>query len=910
MAPRLRPRALFPRTAPIPALVALFVLLFAAPTSLADPGVGDIKTIAGGGVGDGSLGILASLNTPSGIAADSSGNLFIADPETHRIRRWDRSTNVITTYAGNGTAGFGGDLRPATQATLSFPEGVAIDLDDNLLIADTGNNRIRRVDATTGIIATIAGNGEFAFGGDGELALSAGLRAPYDVVVDSRGNIVIADTFNNRVRRIDAVTGVIVTIAGNGTFGYSGDGGNGKNASLRQPQGVATDSQANVYVADSSNHRIRRVEIATGVISTFAGTGFEGYSGDGEAATSARLFQPSGVAIDSVGNMYIADTGNNRLRKVAVFSTNITTVAGNGLAEFGGDGDDAAFSRVNAPRGVVVDPQGHVYLADTGNSRVRRIEASLNTMSTVAGQAGRSFSGDGGPATSATMSKPEAVAVDRAGNVYIADTDNHRIRRVDATTGKITTVAGTGNPIYSGDFDQATNAGLRFPGGLAVDSKGNLYIGDTLNSRIRRVNPQGIIRTISGTGGFAFTGDGGHSLIATLRLPHGLAVDAQDDLYIADTDNNRIRRIDTELGTITTVAGSATAGFAGDDGPATAAGLLAPEAIAFDAQGNLYIADTGNHRIRRVDAASGVITTVAGNGSQGDSGDGGPAVNASLSSPEGVAVSLDGDVLIADTLNNRIRRVDIGTGVITTIAGTGVFALTGDDGPATDANLGQPRGLAVDQAGNLYIADSWNHRVRTIEAIAAAQPTPTPTATATATATPTATATATATPTRTPTPSPTPTETPSATPTPTATTPTATPTATPTQTPEATETPIPTPTEIPRPTATATHSPQPTPTPTNTPEPSPTATPSPGPQPSPVPIDGTPQATSTSPEETGPTPAPPDASPVPTPESDGGGASEPYTYPPIVIVTVGVLAAFLIVGVTVFLVTRGSRRGY
>ncbi len=901
MSPRFPPWTLHFRTASALTIVALFLLFVAHPTSLANPGVGDITTVAGGGVGDGSVGILASLAAPRGVATDNAGNVYIADPETHRIRRWDRDTGVITTYAGNGTSGFGGDLGPATQANLSFPEGVAFDLADNLVIADTENNRIRKVDAVTGIITTIAGNGSFAFAGDGGLSLSASLRAPRDVAVDIRGNVVIADTFNNRVRRIEGTTAVITTVAGDGTFGYAGDGGSGVNASLRHPESVATDAQGNVYVADSGNHRVRRVEIATGVISTFAGTGVEGSSGDGTAASTAQLFQPSSLAFDSVGNMYIADTGNNRVRKVAVFSTLITTLAGNGLAEFGGDGDDASLSRINAPRGVALDRQGHIYIADTGNHRVRRVEASINTISTVAGQASRNFSGDNGPATSATMFKPEAVAVDKNGNIYVADTNNHRIRRVDAATGRITTVAGIGNPLFSGDFDKAVNAGFRFPEGIAVDSKGAIYIGDTLNSRVRKIDNQGIIRTLAGNGGFAFTGDGGHASIATLRLPRGLAVDSRDNLYIADTENHRIRMVDSRLGIIKTVAGSSSSGFGGDGGQATNASLLSPEGVGLDSEDNLYIADTGNHRVRRVDADTGVITTVAGNGDQGFSGDGGPALNASLSAPEDVALSHDGDVLISDTLNNRVRKVDIATGVITTIAGTGIFALTGDDGPATGASLGQPRGLAVDKSGNLYIADTWNHRIRVIEAVAAAQPTPTPTATATPSPT--------ATPTRTPTPSPTPTQTATATPSPTATptaTPMATPTPTRTATPTASPTPTPAPTETPSPTPSATPSPQPTATPTDTPAPSPTVEASP--EPSPPPITGTPAATPTA-LAVSLTPAPPVLTPQPTPEPGSPATpEEDVTDPAIVIVIAGVLASFLIVGVTVFLLTQGSRR--
>ena len=323
------------------------------------------------------------------------------------------------------------------------------------------------------------------------------------------------------------------------------------------------------------------------------------------------------------------------------------------------------------------------------------------------------YSGDDGPAVQAQLSSPFGVAVDGAGNLYIGDSGNSRIRRVDAT-GTITTVAGTGEEGYSGDGGPAVQARLGTPQGVAVDGDGNLYIAEFGNSRIRRVNGTGTITTVAGTGEHGYSGDGGSAVQAQLYRPRGVAVDGDGNLYIADTVNNRIRRVDT-AGKITTVAGTGERGFTGDGGPAISARLRSPHRVAVDGGGNLYFVDADNNRLRRVDP-SGTITTVAGSGEpgflgEGYSGDGGPAVQARLREPHGVAVDSDGNLYIADSGNHAIRRVDA-SGIITTIAGIGVRGFSGDGGPAVQAQLYRPRGIVVDGNGNLYFADSNNQRIR------------------------------------------------------------------------------------------------------------------------------------------------------------------------------------------------------
>ena len=550
------------------------------------------------------------------------------------------------------------------------------------------------------MITTLAGNGMPGFSGDGGTAGGARVNSPYGVALDNSGNVLIADSANHRIRRVDTMTGIITTVAGNGIAGFSGDGGPATNASLNDPRGVATDSAGTVYIADTGNCRIRQVDAMTGIITTVAGNGAVGFSGDGGPATSASLNTPRGVTKDSAGNVFIGDSYNNRVRRVDAMTGIITTVAGNGTEAFSGDGGPATSASLRTPWGVATDSAGTLYIADNWNHRIRRVDATSGIITTAAG-GGPGFIGDGGPATSATLVFPEGVALDSAGTIFIGDAGNCRIRRVDAMTGTIMTVAGNGTGGFSGDGGPATSASLYLPSGVAVDGSGNLFVADRVNNRIRRVEAPKIITTIAGTGLPGFSGDGGPATSASLNSPLGMAVDSGGNIFIADTNNLRIRRVDAMTGVITTVAGNGTQGFSGDGGPATSASLNLPAWVVLDSSGNLYIADAGNHRIRRVDAVTGIITTAAGNGMPGFSGDG-PAISVSLDNPLGVAVDRSDNLFIADSGNNRIRRVDAVSGIMTTAAGNGIAGFSGDGGPATSASLNFPFGVAVDDFGNVF----------------------------------------------------------------------------------------------------------------------------------------------------------------------------------------------------------------
>ncbi|MFB5761966.1 cadherin-like beta sandwich domain-containing protein [Paenibacillus medicaginis] len=336
--------------------------------------------------------------------------------------------------------------------------------------------------------------------------------------------------------------------------------------------------------------------------------------------------------------------------------------------------------------------------------------ASSGAISTAAGNGTSGYSGDGGAATTAQLANPTGVATDSSGNLYIADYANNRVRKVDSS-GNISTVAGTGSEGYSGDGRAATTAQLNNPFGVAVDNSGNLYIADFNNNRIRKVDSLGNISTVAGTGSEGYSGDGRAATTAQLAGPTGVAVDNSGNLYIADFMNNRIRKVDSS-GNISTVAGTGENGYSGDGGAATTAQLSDPQGVAVDSSGNLYIADRGNNRIRKVDS-SGNISTVAGTGEWGYSGDGGAATTAQLYYPFDVAVDSSGNLYIADAINQRIRKVD-SLGNISTVAGTGEAGYSGDGGAATTAQLNNPFGVAVDNSGNLYIADFNNNRIRKV----------------------------------------------------------------------------------------------------------------------------------------------------------------------------------------------------
>jgi sugar lactone lactonase YvrE len=646
--------------------------------------------------GSGSRADSQTIGVPQGVATDGAGGFYVASSTQNRIYRVSPD-GTLSVIAGTGTPGFSGDDGPASSAQFSYVHGIAADAAGNVFIADTSNNRVRKVSAA-GTVTTVAGNGGWGFNGNDGAATSALLASPRGVAIDLLGNLFIADTGNNQIRKVTPA-GVISAVAGTGNAGFSGDGGPATAAQLNNPAAVAVDPAGNLFIADQNNNRIRMVNTA-GVITTLSGRTL-GFSGDGGPAVSAQLSGPRGVAVDATGNVFIADSGNNRIRMVDRGGI-INTVAGS-TTGFSGDEGQAVSAGLSFPVDVAVDALGNVFIADRGNFRVRQISPD-GVIHSAAG-----VSDDGGPANAAQLNYPNGIAVDAAGNLFIADTDSQRVRKI-SPDGIITTVAGNGTSGFRGDGGPASFAELSYPAAVAVGGSGNLYIADTRNQRIRRVTPDGIISTIAGNGLGGFAGDGGVASLAQIDEPHGVAVDGSGNLFIADTNNQRIRKVSPD-GAITTVAGNGITGFSGDGGPALSAQLSSPFGLAADSAGNVFIADSSNSRIRKV-SADGVISTAAGSGKYGFAGDGGAAPLALLASPVGVAVDRAGSLFIADTDNQRIRKVT-SEGIISTVAGNGEFGFSGDN-DGSPVRLALPYSVAVDANNTLFIDDTYNGRIRRI----------------------------------------------------------------------------------------------------------------------------------------------------------------------------------------------------
>ncbi|MEI6783873.1 MAG: immunoglobulin domain-containing protein, partial [Verrucomicrobiota bacterium] len=572
------------------------------------------------------------------------------------------TNNMITTVAGNGTAGYSGDGATATNASLSGPSSLAVDAFGNLYIADASNHRIRKVLppgsptlALAKVSAVDAGNYTVVvtspYGSVTSAVAALTVQAPPVITVQPASQIAVAGS--------SPILSVVV--AGSGPFEYLWYFA---STNLVQSSTNSSLTVSGVLAKNGGNYTVMVTNPYGSVTS--------------QVATLMVMFppsvatQPSSQAVSLGTNVALSVTVDGtgpfsyqwRFNGVDLPNNIITTVAGNGTRGYSGDGGAATNAGFDSPHGIALDGFGNQYIADLFNNRIRKVDTN-GTITTIAGKSATGFSGDGGLATNASLSGPMGVGSDAVGNLYIADYNNYRIRRVD-TNGIITTVAGKSVSGYSGDGGAATNASLRFPCGVALDGYGNVYIADSYNNRIRKMDATGTITTVAGKSASGFSGDGGLATNADLSGPLGMGSDAVGNLYIADYGNNRIRRVDTN-GIITTVAGKAAAGYSGDGGAATNASLRNPYGVTLDGFGNLYIADTSNNRIRKVDT-NGIITTVAGNGTPTFAGDGGAPTNASVPYPTGVAVDAVGNLYIAEYSDNRIRKVFPPAGPILALA--------------------------------------------------------------------------------------------------------------------------------------------------------------------------------------------------------------------------------------------------
>jgi uncharacterized protein (TIGR03437 family) len=632
-----------------------------------------MKTFAGGALPVNVAGLSASLGEVNGMAVDGLGNVYLSLGDYNIVVRCAVDTGVLALVAGNGISGFAGDGGTATSAELANPAGLALDGAGNLYVADSGNNRIRQI--SNGVITTIAGNGSMGYSGDNGPALNAQFNGIGALALDTAGNIYVADFYNQVIRKIAG--GMIITVAGNGTYGYSGDKGPATSAQLAGPSGIAVDYLGNLYIAEGYNNSVRKV--SNGVITTIAGTGVAGYSGDYGPAAAAMLREPTDLSMDSLSNLYIADYGNNRIRRVTFSGSVISTVVGTGAPAYSGEHVSATSCSLLSPQHLAIDASGNIYIVDSNH--VRKVSNGM----IVTTEGGGVPLGENGPAANAQLASPQGLTMDSAGNLFIADAGTGRVLKVSG--GTLSRVAGTGTAGAGSLKSQlpATSVQLGQPMGVAVSPTGDFYITDPANLVLLKVS-NGILSTAAGGGGAL--GDGGPAVAAQFTNPQAITMDPGGNLYL--TDLNRVRMISN--GIITTVAGNGLSGYQGDGGLATAAYISNPSGVAIDNSGNLYFADLGNNRVRMV--SNGIVTTVAGNGTYGFTGSGGTATSAELGNPAGVATDSAGNFYITD--GERVMKVTKGkTNIISTIGG-----------------LQNPQGIAVDSAGNVYVAEPATHRVR------------------------------------------------------------------------------------------------------------------------------------------------------------------------------------------------------
>lgn len=728
--------------------------------------------------GDDKLPTDTALYLPQDTTVGPDGLLYIVDWNNHRIRKVDEDGR-IKTIAGSGELGQPSNDADALYAQFNHPTNIAFDHEGRVLIASWHNSMVIRLDPATGRIAIIAGTGARAFGGDEGPATQAALDLPSSVAVTSTGDMVISDQANFRIRLLDPA-GIIHTICGDGTAGDTGDGGPALLARLKAEKGqsappagrLVVDAQDRIYVADTGNHRVRLIDTDRS-IRTIVGTGTAGYSGDDGAAIDAQLKFPRDLALSPNGTLYIADTGNSVVRVVRPDGT-IDTLAGSGEQGFAGIGGPADSAQLNQPFGVSVAPNGQVYIADTHNHRILKVsdeepEAletptptptpviipctdTVGSICTYAGNGGTGFAGDDEHRLRSTLYWPFDIEFSASRRRIVLDWNNHKIREI-LEDESLSTIVGT-DFVGDGPLDLSD---LSLPGAppLSVDlnhptdiqelGNGDVLFAAWHNHKIRVLTKEtGLVRTLIGRGpGFVGDGRAASTLpLALVNQPSHVALDMHGNLFVLDQRNQRIRVLynfeaDRENAVIDTVAGNPDPPAAGalpkggynGDGEALSTKLNFltggnPEpsgGLAIDKLGNLYFSDTNNHLIRRVqftsaDFKTGVVTTIAGSpGNPGFSGDGELGTDARVNAPADMEIGPDDNLYFADTNNHRVRMINLTDGTISTVAGSGSKGYSGDGGPALDAQLNRPFGVAFDLDGDLYVSDTFNSRIRKVK---------------------------------------------------------------------------------------------------------------------------------------------------------------------------------------------------
>ncbi|MEI6714269.1 MAG: HYR domain-containing protein [Verrucomicrobiota bacterium] len=626
---------------------------------------GVVSTFAGSG-SSGSVdgtGTAASFNSPHGVCVDGSGNVYVADIYSNKIRKIT-SAGVVSTLAGSGVAGKADGT--GTAASFSDPWNLCVDGAGNVYVTSRGSTDIRKI-TSDGVVSTISGLGTPRY-----------WHSVFPISVDGSGNVYVADNDNYRIRKITS-GGVVSTFAGSGV---SGDrDGTGTGAIFEYIQAMCVDGSGNVYVVD--NERIRKIT-SGGVVSTFVGSGVSGYSDAsglsgstfpvGTTAVYVRGTNAAGEFFTNTFNVTVVDT----TPPVIAVPSNITAQATSSSGAVVNYTTPTATDDVGVtslrnvipsfyyPYGVCVDGSGNVYVADSNNHKIRKITSS-GMVSTLAGS-GSSGSADGTGA-GASFKYPQGVCVDGSGNVYVADTRNYKIRKI-TSAGVVTTLAGSGS--YGSADGTGTAASFDSPQGVCVDGSGNVYVADSSNHKIRKITSDGVVSTLAGSGSSGSAD--GIGVAASFKYPYGVCVDGSGNVYVGDSSNNKIRKI-TSSGVVSTLAGSGSPGSA--DGSGTAASFNNPYGVCVDGSGTLYVADSSNNKIRKITSA-GVVSTLAGSGSYASADGSGTA--ASFYSPHGVCVDGSGNVYVGDYYNHKIRKIT-SAGVVTTLAGSGSSG--SDDGVPT-----------------------------------------------------------------------------------------------------------------------------------------------------------------------------------------------------------------------------------
>ncbi len=602
------------------------------------------------------------------------------------------NTGGVVPTKGYGQADLlagGGPLIPnngsANASTFANPVAIAADKSGNIYVASTYENVIRKI-TPGGVVTTFAGSG--IPGSNNGIGTAASFNYPLGLASDTAGNLYVSDSGNNLIRKITP-QGEVTTLAGSGLSGS--DNAVGTFASFENPTGIATDAAGNVYVADPNNDLIRKID-PSGIVTTFAGSGTRGHI-DG-TGTAASFSYPNGLATDAAGNVYVADFSNNCIRKITPTGV-VTTLAGSGnLGSNNGIGASATF---NYPNDVATDALGNVYVVDQYNNQIRKIDPT-GMVTTLAGS-GVKGSANGNSA-SASFNFPNRLTADAAGNVYVADENNNLIRKIDPV-GNVTTFAG------SGAFGQVDGTGSsayfsRITTGVS-DASGNIYIADCFDNLIRKITPAGVVTTLAGSG--AVGAANGTGTEASFYYPYSLALDAANNIYVADEGNNLIRKI-TPAGVVSTFAGN---GYQTTiNGTGTEASFNNPKTLTADAAGNIYVGEQ-TPVIRKIDP-NGVVTTLAGSNTYGSADGLGAA--ASFSYVTGLALDEVGNLYASDAVSNLIRKITP-NGEVTTLAGNGNLGSV--DGVGKAASFANPTGIAVDDSGNIYVGDQWSSEIRKID---------------------------------------------------------------------------------------------------------------------------------------------------------------------------------------------------